>query len=89
MTGRFVISRAGHDKGSVYVVLSFDGQFFTLADGRLKKTGSPKKKRRKHVQLTDSYVDLELQEALRAGMPHLDDRIKYAVKCYRKTTQNQ
>ncbi len=84
MTGRIVISRAGHDKGSIYVVISCNGGLLSLADGRLKRTDNPKRKNRKHVQLTNCSVDRELLEAIQNGVPHLDDRIKYAVKCYRK-----
>ncbi len=86
MIGRFVVSKAGHDKGTVYVVAACEGESLYLADGRLKKADAPKKKNRKHVQLTNSGVEPQLREALAGKCPHLDDRIKYAIKQYRAMT---
>ena len=45
MMGQFVISKAGHDKGTVYVIVAEEGEFVYLTDGRLKKPDKPKKKR--------------------------------------------
>lgn len=44
-----VISLAGHDKGSAYVVIKTEGEFAFLADGKLKKLAAPKKKSLKHL----------------------------------------
>ncbi len=82
MIGRYVISKAGHDEGRVYVVVACEQDYLYLADGRLKKADAPKKKKKKHVQITNSSADRELTEALERKDAHLDDRIKYAVKQY-------
>ncbi|EDS72356.1 hypothetical protein [Anaerofustis stercorihominis] len=48
--GDIVISKAGRDKGSFLVVIGFlDDDKLLLADGRLRKTENPKKKKIKHI----------------------------------------
>ena len=49
MTGMFAISKAGHDKGKLYIIIKEDEEYVYLADGRLKPTDSPKKKKKKHI----------------------------------------
>lgn len=34
MTGMFAISKAGHDKGQMYVIIREEGEFAYLVDGR-------------------------------------------------------
>jgi hypothetical protein len=36
MIGQFAVSKAGHDKGTLYVVVAREGDFVYLSDGRLK-----------------------------------------------------
>ena len=43
------LAAAGHDRGTVYLVLGEDGDRLLLADGRLRKLSRPKRKNRKHV----------------------------------------
>lgn len=45
------VSRAGHDKDSLYVVLDSDEVYVRLADGRRRCLENPKKKKWKHVQV--------------------------------------
>lgn len=75
-----MFSKAGHDKGTLYVILAGDGEFVYLADGRLKKPDRPKKKRRKHIQPVNAFVDSELRERLESGKTVQAEEIKYAIK---------
>ena len=43
------LAAAGHDRGTMYLVLGEDGDRVLLADGRLRKLSRPKRKNRKHV----------------------------------------
>ena len=54
-TGMLAKSLVGHDKDKVYVIVGLDEQFTYLADGERKTLQSPKKKKKKHVQL-QKYV---------------------------------
>ncbi|MGI6017422.1 MAG: KOW domain-containing RNA-binding protein [Marvinbryantia sp.] len=49
--GMLAWSRAGHDNGTLYVILDVDGEYVFLADGHLKPIEKPKKKKKKHVQV--------------------------------------
>jgi ribosomal protein L14E/L6E/L27E len=52
-------SRAGHDKGSWYAVIKFEGGFAWIADGRRRKIDCPKKKNIKHLEMTRKSVKIE------------------------------
>jgi len=82
MTGRFVTSRAGHDKGTLYVVVAEEGDFVYLSDGRLRKPDNPKKKRRKHIQPVNASVDETLMTRLLAGEPVRPEEVKHAIRLF-------
>lgn len=49
--GMLARSKAGHDKGHVYVIFGVDEAYVYLVDGAIRTTEKPKKKKKKHVQL--------------------------------------
>lgn len=55
--GRLVISVAGRDKGLVLCAVKADKDYVYLADGKLRKLESPKKKKYKHVRLVVDAAD--------------------------------
>ena len=59
--GSLVYSIAGRDKGTLFLVLKKDGDFVYLADGDLRKVENPKKKRLKHVNKTNTLIDVEFE----------------------------
>lgn len=58
-TGMIVRSAAGRDKGNFLVVIRADGEFVYLADGKERKLDTPKKKRIKHVKITNTVIDTD------------------------------
>ena len=54
--GMVVKSLAGHDKTQLYVIISVEGEYVYLADGKCKTLDHLKKKKRKHIQPTN-YID--------------------------------
>lgn len=48
-TGCVVVSRAGHDKGNVYLVIDVKGSKLLLANGDTRKISNPKSKNIKHL----------------------------------------
>ena len=42
--GNVAISKAGHDKGSRYLIIKIEKDFAYLVDGKLRKLDKPKKK---------------------------------------------
>ncbi|MDR0272643.1 MAG: hypothetical protein LBI27_04935 [Clostridiales bacterium] len=56
--GTIIFSKMGRDKGRAMVVLEEDGEYLTLADGKLRTIEKPKKKKKKHVQPTNTIVQM-------------------------------
>jgi len=82
MIGQLVTSKAGHDKGVLYVVMAQEGGFVFLCDGRLKPPDKPKKKRMKHVQPVNCTVEGGLLEKLQSGAKVYAEEIRHALKEY-------
>ena len=88
MIGQFVFSKAGHDKGTLYVVVGREEDFVYLCDGRLKTLAAPKKKRMKHLQPVNTKVEPGLLIRLTEGCQVYDEEIKYAIKQYKEQHLN-
>lgn len=84
MTGKFAISKAGHDKTQIYVIVAEEGDFVYLCDGRYRTISKPKKKRRKHIQIINHTVEESLLRQLLNHENVTDEQIKYAVKKYKQ-----
>ena len=82
MVGKFATSKAGHDKGQLYVVVAQEREYVYLCDGRLKTVQNPKKKKRKHIQLINRTIEEELLQKLKKKEKLHDEQIKYAIKQY-------
>ena len=77
--GRIVRSRAGRDQGRRFVVIACEGEYASIADGQLRKTDRPKKKKLKHLEATKDRMermpdgrapeDHEIRSALKATEP--------------------
>ena len=80
MIGMFARSKAGHDKGRMYLVVKEEEDFFYLVDGRIRGIENPKKKRKKHLQNVKSGMDELLAEKLRNNQTIYNEEIKYAIK---------
>lgn len=81
-TGMLAVSKAGHDKGRLYVVLKADPQFVYLADGKNRSVDRPKKKKRKHIQI-NYYIPGILKQTLETKQKLEDEQIKKAIKEYK------
>lgn len=55
--GMVVRSIAGHDQGHFLVITAVEDDFAFIADGKERKLNSPKKKRLKHLKLTNTVID--------------------------------
>lgn len=66
--GQIVISKAGRDKGDIFIVVDYNEPYVFLADGKLRRLEAPKKKKIKHIQVThffDNVLHNQLQNDLR------------------------
>lgn len=89
MIGQLATSRAGHDKNRLYVIVAQKDDDVYLCDGDLRPPDKPKKKRRKHIQLINAYVDDRLRSRLSGGEKIYGEEIKYALKQYMKQSHIQ
>jgi len=87
MRGKLAISRSGHDKGNIYVIVKEEGEFVYVADGRLKMLENPKKKNKKHIQIIKKLPE-EISELLSQNREYRNEEIKRAIKLYCKSEQN-
>ncbi|MCR5755165.1 MAG: KOW domain-containing RNA-binding protein, partial [Acetatifactor sp.] len=67
MIGCFAISKAGHDKSTLYVIIAEDKDMVYLCDGRNKTMVKPKKKNIKHIQPINQTIDNSLLLKLQQG----------------------
>jgi hypothetical protein len=66
-TADIVLSLTGRDKGRLMLVVAEDGDFLMLANGRLRRAESPKRKRRKHVSYQGASDERTRRKLLDAG----------------------
>ncbi len=84
--GSLVYSIAGRDKGGVFVVLSLDGMFAYLADGKTRKADKPKKKKIKHVKPTGFTANALLDRFMLGERP-TNSEIRRAIAAYHEETK--
>lgn len=84
--GCLAFSKAGHDKGKVYVIVGTEGDIAFLSDGRLKPVTSPKKKKLKHLQVVNKTYDYYLRQFdnsdIKAGHSPTNEEVARAIKLF-------
>ena len=91
MVGKLAVSLAGHDKGSIFLVIREDGDVIWLADGISRLYQSPKRKKRKHVQLvfkTEGWT-AESWRIFSKNPADADTKIKRCIKLYSMEKANE
>ena len=56
--GMLAKSKAGHDKGHMYVIFKVDDAYVYLVDGNVRTIERPKRKKRKHVQIINDKHEI-------------------------------
>jgi len=77
--GCFGVSRAGHDRNEIYVIINSDEEYVYLADGKSKTVDKPKKKKKKHIQII-VHIDQAIQTKLNQNKLFINEDIKRAIK---------
>ena len=75
--GMLARSKAGHDKGHIYVIYKVEEAYVYLIDGRIRKMDNPKKKKKKHVQVICKQYDITAMD---------DVGVKRILKLFDKET---
>jgi large subunit ribosomal protein L14e len=77
--GQVVVSRAGRDAGRRFVVVKVVDDFFVeIADGDLRKIEKPKRKKVKHLNITDERA-FGIEEILKSGAKITNAEIRKAL----------
>ena len=85
-TGMLAISKAGHDKGELYVVNSIEGKFVFLINGKKSTKFHSKKKNLIHIQ----PINIDYKDVIKnAGKQHKresfnNEDIAFAIKLYKR-----
>ena len=85
-TGMLAISKAGHDKGELYVVNSVEGKFAFLINGKKYTKLHSKKKNLFHIQ----PIHIDYKDIIKnAGKQHKkesfnNEDIAFAIKIYKR-----
>lgn len=75
--GMLAKSKAGHDKGHLYIIYDVDETYVYLVDGQIRTIDKPKKKKRKHVQIICEKHEIEGKD---------DVAVKRILKLFDKET---
>ena len=67
--GSVVVSKAGRDEGRTFLVIrSLDDEYVLISDGRTHKVQKPKKKKRKHLKLSQEPQPRIVQKLEQGGV---------------------
>lgn len=81
MVGLLASSKAGHDKGMIYVIINEDAEYVYLVDGEIRKLLRPKKKNKRHIQIIKKYSETDFAGRVRSGLAD-DAEIRKFLKMY-------
>lgn len=84
MTGQFVISKAGHDREEIYIILEEKDEMYLLVNGKEKTVLKPKTKNRKHVTLLTKKLSSDQIEILNRKNNEADLLVKREIRIYKK-----
>jgi large subunit ribosomal protein L14e len=80
--GRYVWSKSGRDKDRLFIIIDlYDDQHVLVADGELRRIAKPKKKKLKHLNITNK-VAKEINEIVTMKKRLLDADLQRAINNY-------
>ena len=80
--GRYVWSKSGRDKDRLFIIIDlYDDQHVLLADGELRPAGNPKKKKLKHLNITNKIAE-EINMIVTMKKKLLDADLQRAINSY-------
>lgn len=77
--GNIVLSIAGRDKNEYFVITKVENNYVYLVDGNIRKVENPKKKKIKHVELTE-FFDAEIADRIRNNNKITNQDIRKSLK---------
>ncbi len=83
MCGMLAFSKAGHDKGKIYMIMDQDESYVYLCDGRLKPADRPKKKKYKHIQIIKT-ISSDVRDCFESGGKPDDVMVRKTIEAFGK-----
>ncbi len=80
--GMMARSKAGRDKGSLYLIIRTEGEYVFLTDGVRRPLTKPKKKKCRHIQIIKQVPEHWEPDRI------CDDNVKRMLKEYEKGSAN-
>lgn len=77
--GQFCYSKAGHDKGDLFLIIKIENDFVYIANGKRRTIEKPKRKKIKHIQIINS-VDTNIKDMLETEDYILDADLRKAIR---------
>lgn len=77
--GNIVLSIAGRDKNEYFVITKVENNYVYLVDGNIRKVENPKKKKIKHIELTE-FFDAEIADRIRNNNKITNQDIRKSLK---------
>lgn len=81
LPGMYAVSKAGHDKDHLYIIIDSDETYVYIADGLNKTISNPKKKKYKHIQVI-CRISENIKVKMEQNLPLNDKDIADAVEQY-------
>lgn len=75
--GTLAFSKAGHDKGELFLIVKAEAENVYLVDGKYRRLENPKKKNKKHIQPV-----FKIKEAF--TLPMTNESVKRYIKIYKQ-----
>lgn len=80
VVGRVAYSKAGRDKGKLFIVVGIiDEDFVLIADGDMRPVERPKKKRIKHLKYTDQTA-ADIADKIKTGTKLVNAELRDAIR---------
>lgn len=81
--GRYVWSKAGRDKDELFIIIDIvDDNHVLIADGKRRRVSNPKKKKLKHLNITQRVAQ-EVSDAVIMKKKLIDSDLQNAVLKYK------
>lgn len=80
LIGRVVYSKAGRDSGRPFLILNvINDNYVNIIDGDLRKIEKPKKKKLKHLNMTNQVVN-EIKELIVSGNTFSNAKVRKCLE---------
>lgn len=77
--GSIVTSTAGRDKGNYFIVVGIEENYVYIVDGNIRKIERPKKKKLKHIEVTN-FINENIAERVNRNNKITNQDIKKVLK---------